>query len=41
MVGNLLGAPEEDVPIGAEVEAVFEHHPDHAPPYSLVHWSRI
>ena len=41
MVGNLLGEPEEDVVIGAEVEAVFEHHPDHDPPYSLVHWSYI
>ncbi len=41
MVGNLLGEPEEDVVIGAEVEAVFEHHTDHDPPYSLVHWSYI
>ena len=26
IVGNLLGDPEQDVQIGAEVEAVFEHH---------------
>ena len=41
MVGNLLGEPAEDVVLGSEVEAVFEHHPDNDPPYTLVHWSRI
>lgn len=40
MVGNLLGDPEEEIVIGTEVEAVFEHHPDHDPPYTLVQWSR-
>ena len=26
------------VPIGAEVEAVFEHHADADPPYTLAQW---
>ena len=38
IVGNLLGDPEQTVTIGAEVEAVFEHHPDTNPPYTLLHW---
>lgn len=38
MIGNLLGDPEQPVPIGAEVEAVFEHHPDADPPHTLVQW---
>lgn len=38
MVGNLLGDPQQDVPIGATVEAVFEDHDDVEPPYTLVHW---
>jgi uncharacterized OB-fold protein len=38
MLGNLLGDPRQDVPIGAPVEAVFEHHPDADPPYTLAHW---
>lgn len=37
MVGNLLGNPEEPVEIGAEVEAVFEDHPEG---YTLVQWRR-
>ena len=37
-LGNLLGDPRQDVPIGAEVEAVFEHHEDAAPPYTLAQW---
>ncbi|MBI5948284.1 MAG: OB-fold domain-containing protein [Chloroflexi bacterium] len=37
MVGNLLGDPKQDVPIGAEVEAVFEDH-DGPEPYTLVQW---
>lgn len=40
MIGNLLGDPRQEVPIGAEVEAVFEHHGDANPPYSLVQWRR-
>jgi uncharacterized OB-fold protein len=32
MVGNLLGDPLQDVPIGAPVEAVFEDHAGPEPP---------
>ena len=38
MVGNLLGDPRQDVPIGAPVTAAFEHHAAASPPFSLVHW---
>jgi uncharacterized OB-fold protein len=38
MVGNLLGDALQDVDIGAQVDGVFEHHPDAAPPYSLLQW---
>ena len=38
MVGNLLGDPEQEVVIGASVEAVFEHHPDNDPAYTLIQW---
>jgi uncharacterized OB-fold protein len=38
MLGNLLGDPHQPVEIGAEVEAVFEHHPGASIPYSLAHW---
>lgn len=38
MVGNLLGDPKQPVVIGSEVEAVFEHHPDNDPEYTLVQW---
>lgn len=38
MVGNLLGDPMQDVVIGAEVTGVFEHHPQHNPPFSLLQW---
>lgn len=38
MLGNLLGDPRQEIPIGAEVEAVFEPHPDATPPYALVQW---
>lgn len=41
MVGNLLGDPMQEVCIGAEVEAVFEHHEDAAPPYTLVQWQCV
>ena len=41
MLGNLLGDPEAEVVIGSEVEAVFEHHRDHDPPFTLVQWSRL
>jgi len=35
ILGNLLGDPQQEVTIGAAVEAVFEDHPDG---YTLVHW---
>ena len=38
MIGNLLGDREQDVQIGAEVEAVFEDHDDPEHPYTLVQW---
>jgi uncharacterized OB-fold protein len=38
MIGNLLGDPHQDVRIGAAVQAVFEHHEDAEPPYTLVQW---
>jgi uncharacterized OB-fold protein len=41
MLGNLLGDPQQDVPIGAEVEAVFEPHDDAKPPFTLVQWRRV
>lgn len=41
MIGNLLGDPKQDVPIGGTVEAVFEHHASASPPYTLVHWRLV
>jgi uncharacterized OB-fold protein len=38
MIGNLFGDPKQPVKIGAPVEAVFEHHEDVEPPYTLVQW---
>ena len=38
MIGNLIGDPRQPVPIGAEVEAVFEDHREAETPYSLVQW---
>lgn len=38
MVGNLLGDPHQDVVIGDEVCAVFEHHQDEDPAFTLVQW---
>jgi uncharacterized protein len=37
MVGNLVGDPSQDPPFDAEVEAVFEDHPD----ATLVHWKLV
>jgi uncharacterized protein len=37
MVGNLVGEPSQDPPFDAEVEAVFEDHPD----ATLVHWKVV
>jgi uncharacterized protein len=41
MLGNLLGDPAVPVEIGAEVEAVFEHHSGATTPFTLVQWRRI
>ncbi|MCZ6656536.1 MAG: OB-fold domain-containing protein [Gammaproteobacteria bacterium] len=38
LVGNLLGDPHQEVPFGAEVEAVFEHHTDADTPFTLLQW---
>ncbi len=38
MLGNLLGADDQEVIIGSEVAAVFEDHPDAGIPYTLVQW---
>jgi uncharacterized OB-fold protein len=38
VVGNLLGDPEQPVPIGAQVDAVFEHHRDVEEPFTLLQW---
>ena len=38
LVGNLLGDPHQEVAIGAAVTAVFEHHGDAEPPFTLLHW---
>ena len=40
LLGNLLGDPRQTVEIGANVEAVFEHHADTQPPFSLLQWRR-
>jgi uncharacterized OB-fold protein len=41
MVGNLLGDPLQDIPIGAEVEAVFERHDEGEAPFALVQWRLV
>lgn len=41
MLGNLLGDPLQDVKIGAEVDAVFEHHNDVDPSFTLVQWRTV
>jgi uncharacterized OB-fold protein len=41
MVGNLLGDPLQNVPIGGSVEAVFEAHDTANPPYTLVQWRLV
>ena len=38
IVGNLVGDPEQPVTIGDPVSAVFEHHTDSDPEFTLVHW---
>jgi uncharacterized OB-fold protein len=41
MVGNLLGDPEQEVVIGSDVEAVFEHHAAADPAFTLLQWKCI
>jgi uncharacterized OB-fold protein len=41
MLGNLLGDPMTEVVIGAEIEGVFEHHPQASPPFTLLQWCRV
>lgn len=38
MVGNLLGDPMQALRIGDDVRGVFEHHPEHATPFTLLQW---
>ena len=37
LVGNLLGDPEQEIPIGRQVRGVFEHHQDE-PAFTLLQW---
>jgi uncharacterized OB-fold protein len=39
LVGNLLGDPHQPVVIGAPVSAVFEHHREAEPPFTLLQWT--
>lgn len=39
LVGNLLGDPHQEVVIGAPVTAVFEHHREADPPFTLLQWT--
>jgi uncharacterized protein len=41
MLGNLLGDPNQEVLIGAEVEGVFEHHSQAVPPFALLQWRYV
>jgi len=41
VVGNLLGDPEAEVVIGAPVRAVFEHHDQADPPFTLLQWKPV
>ncbi|MCH9675785.1 MAG: OB-fold domain-containing protein, partial [Gammaproteobacteria bacterium] len=41
LLGNLLGDVHQDVIIGTEVEAVFEHHNDADPAFTLVQWQAV
>jgi uncharacterized OB-fold protein len=38
MLGNLLGNPSQTVRIGTPVDAVFEHHNDSDPQFTLLQW---
>jgi uncharacterized OB-fold protein len=39
MVGNLLGDAQQEIKIGAPVEAAYEDHPQEG--FTLVHWKKI
>jgi uncharacterized protein len=41
LLGNLLGDPMRDIPIGAPVRGVFEHHQDGGRSYSLLQWQLV
>lgn len=41
MLGNMLGDPMQDVPVGAPVRGVFEHHAGPGRPYSLLQWQLV
>jgi len=40
VVGNLLGDPQAEVLIGSAVQAVFEHHAEADPAFTLLQWQR-
>ena len=40
VIGNLLGDPRAPVVIGAAVDAVFEHHANAQPAFTLLQWRR-
>lgn len=41
LVGNLLGDAKQEVEIGAKVRAVYEHHTDAEPEFTLLQWSLV
>lgn len=41
LIGNLIGDPQQTVTIGAEVEGVFEHHPNASTPHTLLQWRTV
>ncbi len=41
IIGNLLGDPQQPLPIGAAVRGVFEHHPQDDPPHTLLQWEIV
>ena len=41
MVGNILGDAHQTVRIGAPVRAVFEHHAEEDPAFTLVQWQLV
>ncbi len=41
LIGNLVGDPQQTVTIGAEVEGLFEHHPNASTPHTLLQWRTV